>query len=140
MLKYTTLLAAGLALAACSGGDSAARGGQDGTAGGATLALNVELPEGVTQEMVTSGQRLFNQQTCFTCHGRDASGAPLAPALNDRNWINTDGSYDELVNVIRTGVPQPRQYPSPMPAMGGTRLSEDQVRSLAAYVYALSRS
>jgi mono/diheme cytochrome c family protein len=99
----------------------------------------VELPPAVSPEMAARGARLFNQQTCFTCHGRDGAGAPLAPALDNQQWLNTDGSWESLVTVIRDGVPRPVHYPSPMPAMGGTRLTDDQIRDLAAYVYALSR-
>jgi mono/diheme cytochrome c family protein len=114
-------------------------GGDDGGVIDAAAFADVELPAGVTAEMAARGEWLFNRQTCFTCHGRNATGAPLAPALNDQQWLNTDGSFDAIVAIIRDGVSQPVQYPSPMPPMGGVPLSEEQVRYLAAYVYAVSR-
>ncbi|SRR5690606_17905091 len=100
----------------------------------------VELPPGVTQEMVAQGQQIFGSTgLCFTCHGPDAKGMPnLGPNLTDNQWLNVDGSYDAIVNVIQTGVAQPVEASSPMPPMGGAQLTEEQVRAVAAYVYAIS--
>lgn len=136
-------------LAACGGGDDETPAGdtapppatQTSAAGSDVSAFaDVELPEGVTHEMVAQGQAIFNSQTCFTCHGQNATGGPLAPALNDQDWLNTDGSYEEIVEVVRNGVAQPQEFPAPMPAMGGAPLSEEQIRQVAAYVYAVSRA
>ncbi|MBI4543803.1 MAG: c-type cytochrome [Gemmatimonadetes bacterium] len=100
----------------------------------------IALPEGVTQEMVTQGQQLFTGSgNCFTCHGQDARGTQLAPNLTDQEWLNISGSYDEVVKLVKTGVPQPKQHPAAMPPMGGVSLTEDQVKAVAAYVYTLSR-
>jgi mono/diheme cytochrome c family protein len=99
---------------------------------------NVNLPEGVTQDMVAQGEQIFNQQICFSCHGVNGVGGPLGPALTDQEWLNADGSYESIMNVIRTGVLQPKQVPGPMPAMGGLQLTDEQVRQVGAYVYALS--
>lgn len=98
----------------------------------------VDLPEGVTQAMVNDGRVVFETTICFTCHGMDGSGTALAPSLRDQDWINSDGSFEGIVEVVRTGVAQPRQYPAPMPPMGGAQLTEDQIRNVSAYVYAIS--
>jgi mono/diheme cytochrome c family protein len=100
-----------------------------------------DLPAGVTAQMVQEGQQIFNGQgICYTCHGQNGAGSPIGPALNDQNWVHlTDGSLEEIEAVIRTGVQQPRDYPSPMPPMGGARLSDDQLRAVSAYVYGISR-
>jgi mono/diheme cytochrome c family protein len=98
------------------------------------------LPPGVTAQMVQEGNRVYHQQgICFTCHGPNGTGGPLGPALNDQEWIHIGGEYEEIVNIIRTGVPQPRQYPAAMPPMGGANLSDSQLRAVAAYVFALTR-
>jgi len=105
------------------------------------FGANVAYPEGVTAEMAAAGQTLFNQTVCFTCHGQNGTGTPLAPPLNDNTWINiADGSYEQIVEVIRTGVPQPKQFTNAgaMPPMGGAQLTDEQVSQLAAYVFALS--
>ena len=106
---------------------------EPGTAGPA------ELPEGVTQEMVAAGQEVYGGAGfCFTCHGATGDGTPLAPALNDGEWLNIDGSLAEIERIVHEGVPQPVQHPAPMPPMGGAQLSEDQMAAVAAYVYTLS--
>lgn len=147
-IKFGTLSAL-LVLAACAGGDDAAEQPAESTPpaespapaapAGETPASNIALPEGVTPEMVTAGQQVFNGTICFTCHGQNGVGGPLAPPLNDQTWINiADGSYENIVKVIQDGVPTPKQFPAPMPPLGGAQLDEEQVRAVAAYVYSLS--
>lgn len=102
------------------------------------VGANVQLPEGVTLAMVQEGKQVFETTTCWTCHGMDASGSALAPSLRDQNWLNSGGSFDEIVNIVRTGVAQPVEHPAPMPPMGGGSLTEEQIRSVSAYVYAIS--
>lgn len=112
----------------------------DAPAGEAPSLADVALPEGVTQEMVAAGDEIFNGvATCHACHGQSAAGGPLAPSLNDSDWLHIDGSFDALVQIITAGVPAPQQFPAPMPPMGGSALSEEQVRQVAAYVFAISR-
>jgi hypothetical protein len=50
----------------------------------------------------------------------------------------SDGSFAGILKVIPDGVPQPKQYRSPMPPMGGAQLSEIQASAVAAYVWGLS--
>lgn len=100
----------------------------------------VDLPEGVTQEMVAAGQTAFGGAgMCFACHGANGAGGPLAPALSDPEWLHIDGSYDALVEIITTGVPTPVQFAAAMPARGGAPITDEQVREVAAYVYSISR-
>ncbi|HEY9514492.1 MAG TPA: c-type cytochrome, partial [Gemmatimonadaceae bacterium] len=76
--------------------------------------------------------------TCFTCHGPDQKGTPLAPDLTDKQWLDGDGSYQYIVQTVTAGVPKPKQHPAPMPPMGGSSLSQQQIQAVAAYVYSLS--
>jgi len=101
--------------------------------------IPAELPPGVTAEMVSEGQRLYGG-VCVACHGQAGTGGPLGPALNDQNWIHISGEFDEIVAITTTGVAQPRQYPAPMPPMGGGNYTPDQVRAISAYVYSISHS
>jgi len=102
------------------------------------------LPAGVTAEMVAQGQQIFHGQgICFTCHGQNGIGTPLAPNLTDQEWVNLAGGpdlYEQIVQNVITGVPQPKEHPAPMPPMGGAQLTDEQVRAVAAYVYSLSNS
>ena len=110
-----------------------------GTTVGATAARIVatNLPQGVTQAMVDQGQDQFGT-VCASCHGQGGVGSPAGPPLNDAQWLNVDGSFASLQQVINTGVPAPKQFPAPMPAKGGAALTDEQVRQVAAYVYSLS--
>jgi len=98
------------------------------------------LPEGVTQEMIDAGQQIFVQAGfCFTCHGEGASGSQLAPDLTDGTWINVEaGDYEEIVQLVTSGVPEPVEFEAPMPPRGGAQLTDEQVRQVAAYVWSLS--
>lgn len=140
-------LAALVGLPACDGGGepaeeepAAEQPAAEAPAQDGMPQLPADAPEGVTQEMVAQGQQVFTGQgNCYTCHGMDGTGTQLAPDLTDGEWINIDGSYESIADNIRTGVPQPEEFPSPMPPMGGGQLSDEQVEATAAYVYALSQ-
>jgi mono/diheme cytochrome c family protein len=131
-------------LAACGGGaPDAAPAEEPAMAEESAMAdegaMAMELPEGVTQEMIAEGKAIFEGPgLCLTCHGVDATGTTLAPNLTDDEWLNISGRvYEEIVQNIMTGVPQPKQFPSPMPARGASSITDEQVRAVGAYVYSL---
>jgi mono/diheme cytochrome c family protein len=120
---------------------SAAQPAAPAPAEAAPAAANVQLPPGVTPEMVAAGRTIYHSTgNCFTCHGADGKGTPLAPDQTDDKWLNTDGSYDGIVKVITTGVPVPKDktHPSPMPPKGGSTITDQQVKEVAAYIYSIS--
>jgi len=99
--------------------------------------------DSITPAMVALGDSVFHGKTaggtCAVCHGQDAKGtAGLAPDLTDAKWLNGDGSYAFIVGLVETGVPNPKESPAAMPPMGGAKLTPEQVRAVAAYVYSLS--
>jgi mono/diheme cytochrome c family protein len=103
--------------------------------------MTMDLPEGVTAEMVAQGDEIFHGQgICYTCHMQGGTGGPLAPDLTDDQWINVDGSYDAIVELVINGVPEPIEHPGIMLPKGGTNITDEQVRAVAAYAWALSRS
>lgn len=108
---------------------------------GAAGAQTGQLPEGVTPEMVAAGQQIFTGEgLCSTCHGPDATGTPLAPNLTDDTWLNVSGrNYDEIVALIKAGVPQPVEAPAPMLPRGGSSITDEQVDEVAAYVVSLGQ-
>jgi len=99
------------------------------------------LPEGVTSQMVALGDRVYHGQEggapCAGCHGANGTGSPLGPDLSGRKWLWSDGSFAGILKSITEGVPNPKQYRSPMPPMGGAQLTPDQLKGLAAYVWSL---
>jgi mono/diheme cytochrome c family protein len=97
-------------------------------------------PAGASAADVSEGQKIFAATgNCFTCHGPSAGGTALAPALNDKQWLNIDGSFAAIQTVVTNGVPTPKQFPAAMPAKGGAPLTDQQVKQVAAYVYSISR-
>lgn len=97
-------------------------------------------PAGATAADVSAGETVFSSSgNCFTCHGQGGAGSALAPALNDKQWLNISGDFASIQQVVNNGVPQPKQFPAAMPAKGGAPLSEQQVRQVSAYVYSISR-
>ena len=106
-------------------------------------ALNIDpalLPEGVTVAMVEEGRDLFNGGgICFTCHLVEATGGPLAPDLTDDAWLNVDGEYSSIVELVKTGVAQPVEHLGAMLPRAGMPLTDAQVEAVSAYAYMLSR-
>jgi len=135
-----------VALAACGGGPDASSNQTEAPAAQAEApavdhsAMTMDLPEGVTQEMVTAGKAIFEGAgLCATCHGADGTGTALAPNLTDAEWLNIPAkSMDAIIATVTTGVAAPQQHPSPMPAKGGSNLTDQQIREVAAYVFTLS--
>ena len=90
--------------------------------------------------MVQAGQDVFHGEgICYTCHMQGGTGGPLAPDLTDDVWLHVDGGYPSIVGIVESGVPQPLEHPGMMLPRAGTALTDEQVRSVAAYVFALSR-
>jgi mono/diheme cytochrome c family protein len=153
------LAAASLILAACSGGGGNANAGAStGAAGGSTAGAAGTastsgaglpdpqpgaVPQGATMAMVAEGDSIFHGMTangtCFTCHGADGKGTPLAPSLVDDQWATGDGTYDCITKRVTEAMPNPTPpYTSPMLPMGGVQLTPAQVNAGAAYVYSIS--
>lgn len=95
----------------------------------------------ITPEMIAQGQALFvGAGNCRVCHANNARGGSLGPDLTSDDWIWIQPGQDlhtQLVAIIRDGIPQPRQFPAPMPARGGGSLTDAQIEALAAYVGSL---
>ncbi|GMR13810.1 MAG: hypothetical protein BMS9Abin29_2029 [Gemmatimonadota bacterium] len=104
------------------------------------VASEPDLPEGVTAAMVTLGKTIFEGPgTCFACHGATGEGTPIAPNLTDDEWLHVDGSYEQLLAVIDTGVQETKEFPGLMMPRGGSGISDEDLRAVTAYVWALSR-
>jgi mono/diheme cytochrome c family protein len=156
-LTLVALLVTGLA--AC-GGDANANGDAEADAEAAEVVaaepamdvvemdvadaemMDQELPEGVTAAMVEEGKGIYNGAgICMSCHGATGEGIPnLGADLTDDEWLHVDGSYEQIVENILEGVTaQESSSGVPMPAKGGTAITDDQVNAVAAYVWTLSK-
>jgi glucose/arabinose dehydrogenase len=114
----------------------------EGTNPDAGDTLNLPVPSGATREMLAIGSQIYHGQvahgTCTACHGANATGTPLGSDLTANKWLWSDGSWAGITKTIVDGVPQPRQYRSPMPPLGGSQLTPEQASAVGAYLWALS--
>lgn len=103
------------------------------------LVLPDSLPPGVTADMVRRGQEVFRGDgLCHTCHGPDATGE-YGPNLTRPTWWHSRGSYLSIVQRVLMGVPASQSVLGiAMPARGGSTISDEDVQSVAAYVWTLS--
>jgi mono/diheme cytochrome c family protein len=96
-------------------------------------------PAGVTPAAIAQGDSIFHKDgLCYACHGTNAQGA-VGPSLTDAEWLHGDGSYDFIVATVTSGIPAEKAKKGiPMPPKGGSSITADQVKAVAAYVYSLS--
>ncbi|HMA25821.1 MAG TPA: c-type cytochrome [Gemmatimonadaceae bacterium] len=143
------MLIAATAIAACSSGSattSSAPTPASAQSGATTTAKATSggLPAGVTTAMIAEGDSLFHAASCVRCHGADAKGAQNGPSLMGPTFMHVNGTYEDFVRLIMSGVPadsiKDKTHRFAMRPKGGgqTPLTDDQVKAVAAYVYSLS--
>ena len=94
--------------------------------------------------MISEGDSLFHKASCVRCHGADASGAQNGPSLKGPTFLHVNGTYEDYVRIITSGVPadsiKDKSHRFAMRPKGGGQvpLTDDQVKAVAAYVYSLS--
>ena len=93
---------------------------------------------GVTPAAIAKGDTIYHKSgLCYACHGTNAEGG-VGPSLTDGEWLHGDGSYDMIVATITSGVPADKAKKGiPMPPKGGSSISDEEVKAVAAYVYSL---
>ncbi len=108
-------------------------------AGAGQAEAQAAAPAAVTPAAIAKGDTIFHKAgLCYACHGSNAEGA-VGPSLTDAEWLHGDGSYDMVVSVVSAGIPQEKAKKGiPMPAKGGSTISDEDVKAVAAYVYSLS--
>jgi glucose/arabinose dehydrogenase len=127
------------AAASVASGPSLPPEGMHPDAGRVTASLSP--PPGASRAQLALGDRIFHGQasngTCSGCHGADAGGTSVGPALNHGVWVQTNGSLEAITRIITTGVSKPQNYTGVMPPLGGAPLSSQDVAAVAAYVWAV---
>jgi mono/diheme cytochrome c family protein len=105
------------------------------------------VPAGATREQIVMGDKIFHGQmsdgTCLGCHGSDAKGTPQGPSLISGNFVQGAGgqgldTLEAITKFVTEGVPKPRNFSDAMPPRGGAPLSDADVASVSAYVWAIS--
>jgi cbb3-type cytochrome c oxidase subunit III len=97
------------------------------------------VPAGVTPAAIAQGASIFHTAgNCYACHGSKGEGV-VGPSLTDAQWIHGDGSYDMIVATVTKGIPKEEAKGGvPMPPKGGSTITDEQVKAVAAYVWSLS--
>ncbi|UCC71105.1 MAG: c-type cytochrome [Gemmatimonadota bacterium] len=155
MSRKNSLMALGLAFGlaafiACSGGEAGSQEAGSGASAEAQVSdaaategqQEMELPEGVTMETVNQGKDVYaGAGLCYVCHGAEGQGMPgLGANLADSDWTHSDGSFDGIVQTVMNGVDSGASTTgTAMPAKGGSGITDDQVRQVAAYVWTLGK-
>ena len=93
----------------------------------------------ITPELIAQGDKIFHGPgNCYACHGSNAQGS-VGPNLTDAEWIHSKGTYEDIVAQVMKGVPKEESKSGiVMPPKGGSTISDDDVKAVAAYVYSLS--
>jgi cbb3-type cytochrome c oxidase subunit III len=101
-------------------------------------AQEKQPPAAVTPAAIAKGDTIFHKTgLCYACHGSNAEGA-VGPNLTDGEWLQGDGSYDMIVATVTSGIPAEKAKKGiAMPPKGGSSISDEDVKAVAAYVYSL---
>ena len=144
VLRVTLFALAVMAVAACHKSGGSVTAASPAAQGGAAARAMNGLPAGVTTRTIALGDSLFHASSCTRCHGADAKGAQNGPNLTTATHLHVNGTYDDFVRIITTGVPrdsiQDKSHRFGMQPRGGTQnpLNDDQIHAVAAYVFSLS--
>ena len=100
------------------------------------------LLPGMTLDIIRAGDSVFHGKGhCFACHGADGEGLPNAGSAITvgLNFVPTE--WQAIDSVIMLGIPEPvTRSAIAMPPRGGkSDLSTDELRAVAAYVWAISQ-
>jgi len=97
-----------------------------------------EAPEVSESELVAlleepaelaSGEEIFKDK-CALCHGEFGEGL-IGPNLTDNYWLHGQGNISDIVNTIRSGVPDKGM------AAWKDRIPEKNILQIAAYIKSL---
>jgi mono/diheme cytochrome c family protein len=98
-------------------------------------AQQAETPDSAT---VAAGKEIYEGRgMCVSCHGRNGEGilGPTTRLDADKKWLHHDGSLEAIIAVIKAGIDDEKSSSGiVMPPRGGSRITDEQVRQVAAYV------
>ncbi len=138
-------------LVGCGGGDgggqneAAADAAQSDAMSGEAMADQQQAGQQKEEQgdaaLIEQGREIYvGAGLCYACHGNGGEGIPtLGANLTDNEWLHNDGSMEGIVETILSGVPAEKSSTgTPMPPKGGSSITDDQVKAVAAFVLSLS--
>jgi mono/diheme cytochrome c family protein len=103
-----------------------------------------DLPDGMTLDRIREGDRLFHGKGgCTNCHGSEAQGlAARGKTLTAGLAFLPPGDWNAIDSLISVGMPDKQtRSPIAMPPRGQhSDLNADEIRTIAAYVWAISQT
>jgi len=128
-----------LVLAVAGAGSAAAQSSDKASTPNDTSSKAAAGGAAITPELIAQGDKIFHGPgNCYACHGTNAQGS-VGPNLTDAEWIHSKGTYEDIVAQVMKGVPKEESKSGiVMPPRGGSTISDDDVKAVAAYVYSLS--
>ncbi|HKH84893.1 MAG TPA: c-type cytochrome [Gemmatimonadales bacterium] len=104
------------------------------------LAAPASAQTAASPAVIARGDSIFHGAgNCYACHGAKAEGL-VGPSLTDAEWIHSKGTYEDIVKQIHEGVPKEQAKSGiPMPPKGGSTISDDDIKAVAAYVHSLAQ-
>jgi disulfide bond formation protein DsbB len=155
MMRPTTTILGALAFAGAAalavaqqGAQSA--GGRMGHESAGSLPLDrwqpkslPALPSGVTLDMIRQGDSVFHYAgACVTCHGPNAMGMPDKGSSLSLGLHFVPVEWNAIDSLVTQGLPESMTRTSiAMPPRGaGSNLTPDQIRQVAAYVWAIAQT
>ena len=138
-MKVRTRMALVLVLAATGAGSAAGQSSTTASTPKDTSSKGGAAGAAITPELIAQGDKIFHAAgNCYACHGTNAQGS-VGPNLTDAEWIHSKGTYEDIVAQVTKGVPKEESKSGiVMPPKGGSTISDDDVKAVAAYVYSLS--
>ena len=107
-----------------------------------TTPLTAQAEEGsaVTPALIARGDSVYHGPgNCYACHGAKAEGL-VGPSLVDAEWIHSKGTYEDILAQVNEGITKEQSKSGiPMPARGGSAISDEDAKAVAAYVHSLSK-
>lgn len=101
------------------------------------------LPAGMTIDLIVDGDRIFHGPGgCFACHGTEGQGLPAAGDGMTVGLSFVPYRWASIDSLVTDGIPDSdTRSPIAMPARGARwNLSEDEIRRVSAYVWAISQA
>jgi mono/diheme cytochrome c family protein len=101
------------------------------------------LPPRMTIQMLIQGDSIYHGRgNCAACHGVEAQGLPAAGDALTVGLNYAQPKWESIDSVIYLGIPEAlTRSPMQMPPRGGkSDLTPEQVRLVAAYIWAISQT
>ncbi len=95
--------------------------------------------------LVALGDSIFNNGSCYRCHGKQGVGTVNGPSFVGHAWQHGSGRLADIERTIISGVPltevKDPSHKLAMRARGGMQplLTDAQVHAVAAYVQSIAK-